>query len=279
MATAGSNCNLDLGAPQMSTSDNLVIRWVIPAKQGAFGRYQQDRTMQLSLELIPHKVGHEIIQQRAKDGYINATAMCKAAGKNWFDYRRQKTIEPYLDALSTETGIPASELIQSLRGGDVSLQGTWVHPQMAIHLGQWLSPEFAVKVSKWVFDWLSEASPRSKAALPFHLRRYIANAQNVPIGHFSILTELTQTLIAPLELMGYTVPERMMPDISQGRMYCKWLRDNCGIDTNTLPTYMHVYEDGRRVEARAYPETLLATFRQHFREEWLPVKAAPYFKD
>jgi hypothetical protein len=142
-----------------------------------------------------------------------------------------------------------------------------------------LSPEFAVKVSKWVFDWLSEASPRPRAALPYHLRRYVANAQNVPIGHFSILTELTQTLIAPLELMGYTVPEKMMPDISQGQMFCKWLRDKCGIDTDTLPTYTHVYEDGRRIKAKAYPEKLLATFRQHFREEWLPVKAIPYFKD
>jgi hypothetical protein len=235
--------------------------------------------MQLSLELIPHMVGHEIIQQRAKDGYINATAMCKAAWKNWFDYRRQKMTDPYLAALSTETGIPASELIQSLKGGDVTLQGTWVHPQVAIHLAQWLSPEFAVKVGKWVFDWLSEASPRPRAALPYHLRRYVANAQNVPIGHFSILTELTQALIAPLELMGYTVPEKMMPEISQGRMFCKWLRDKCDIDTDMLPTYTHVYEDGRRVEAKAYPEKLLATFRQHFREEWLPVRAVPYFKE
>ena len=62
--------------------------------------------MQLSLVLIPHRVGREIIEQRAKDGYINATAMCKAAGKNWFDYRRQKTIEPFLAALATETRIP-----------------------------------------------------------------------------------------------------------------------------------------------------------------------------
>jgi KilA-N domain len=85
--------------------------------------------MLLNLELIPHRVGGEIIEQRARDGYINATATCKAAGKNWFDYRRQKTTQPYLDALGAEAEIPASELIQSLKGrGDLSLQGTWVHP-------------------------------------------------------------------------------------------------------------------------------------------------------
>jgi len=205
--------------------------------------------------------------------------MCKAANRPWSRYWELPVSKEFAKELANDLGIPITELIQSISGGHPDRQGTWVHPQVAINLAQWLSPSFAVKVSKWVFDWLSEASPRQKAALPYHLRRYVANAQNVPIGHFSILTELTQTLIAPLELMGYTVPERMMPDISQGRMFCKWLRDNCGIDTNTLPTYMHVYEDGRRVEARAYPETLLATFRQHFREEWLPVKAAPYFKD
>jgi hypothetical protein len=46
-------------------------------------------------------------------------------------------------------GIPITELVQSIRGGTPELQGTWVHPQVAIALAQWLSPEFAVKVTKW----------------------------------------------------------------------------------------------------------------------------------
>ena len=50
--------------------------------------------MQLNLVLIPHKVGREIIEQRAKDGYINATAMCKAAAKNWFDYAAKRQLNP-----------------------------------------------------------------------------------------------------------------------------------------------------------------------------------------
>lgn len=60
--------------------------------------------MQLSLELIPHRVEREIIQQRAKD--INATAMCKAAGKLWADYRRLKITGEFCDALSSDMGIP-----------------------------------------------------------------------------------------------------------------------------------------------------------------------------
>jgi hypothetical protein len=53
-----------------------------------------------------------------------------------------------------------------------------------------LSPEFAVKVSRWVFDCMSGLSPKPQAQLPYHFRRYVANAQNVPVGYFSILIRL-----------------------------------------------------------------------------------------
>jgi len=61
-----------------------------------------------------------------------------------------------------------------------------------------------------------------------------------------------------------------------------WCNDS-GIDINydwdgALPTYWHMYEDGRRVQAKAYPESLLAEWRKHFREEWLPNRAVEYFK-
>lgn len=234
--------------------------------------------MQLSLELIPHQVGREIIQQRAKDGYINATAMCKAAGKRWADYNRLATTIAFQAELSAVVGIPTTELIQSLSGGTPDLQGTWVHPQVAIHLAQWLSPEFAVKVSGWVFDWMSGRSRPAVVELPYHLRRYVLNSGNVPVGHFSILVEMTQMLMGPMEMMGYTLPEEMLPDISMGRMFCKWLREKHGVDTDELPTYLHAYEDGRRVLAKAYPENLLAAFRRHFREEWFPLHAESYFR-
>jgi hypothetical protein len=53
-------------------------------------------------------------------------------------------------------------------------------------------------------------------------------------------------LIAPMEMMGYTLPEHMVPDISHGRMYCKWLRDKYGIDTDALPTYTPSEADRRQ---------------------------------
>ena len=38
-------------------------------------------------------------------------------------------------------------------GGNPCLQGTWVHPRVAVHLGQWLSVEFQVWVTGIVDDW------------------------------------------------------------------------------------------------------------------------------
>jgi hypothetical protein len=131
-------------------------------------------------------------------------------------------------------------------------------------------------VSQWVYDWMSGRTP---GVLPYHLRRYLANSLRVPDGHFSILTELTQALIGPMEAKGYTLPEHMWPDISEGRMFCQMLRDEHGVDTKNLPNYIHVFEDGRPpVKANAYPDELLPAFRRHFREVWLPEKAVDYFR-
>lgn len=230
---------------------------------------------QYELALIPHVVRGEIISQRARDGYINATAMCKAAGRQWSHYRENASTKAFLVELSAVLGIPITGLVESIQGGRPAMQGTWVHPQVAINLAQWLSPRFAVMVTKWVHDWMVGRAP---TVLPYHLQRYLANSLNVPEGHFSILTELTQALIAPLEAKGYTLPEHMWPDISEGRMFCQMLRDEHGIDTNNLPTYIHIFADGRApVHAKAYPEELLPAFRRHFREKWLPEKAVEYF--
>ncbi len=96
------------------------------------------------------------IRQRKSDGFLDATAMCKATGKRWFDYHRLEATQAFINALSSETGYPASQLIESQKGNTAKFeQGTWVHPQVAINLAQWCSPQFAVLVSKWVFELLT----------------------------------------------------------------------------------------------------------------------------
>ena len=70
------------------------------------------------------------IEQRT-DGYIDATAMCKANGKKWNHYWSNKSTPEFLRELAAVTGIPATELVQVKQGGKPGDQGTYVHPRVA----------------------------------------------------------------------------------------------------------------------------------------------------
>ncbi|MDH4129016.1 MAG: KilA-N domain-containing protein [Spirochaetota bacterium] len=232
-----------------------------------------------NLPLIEHRVEEVCITQRANDGYINATALCKASNKELKHYLENKTTKDFLKELTSEVGIPTSALVQIIKGGIPHLQGTWVHPQVAINLGQWASPKFAVAVSKWVFDWIT-GTQKKAYQLPYHIRRYLVNRSKIPSTHFSMLDEMTLRLVAPLEDLGYILSNDLMPDISMGRMFSKWCRDH-GYDPSTFPTYNHVFDDGKRppVQARLYPNILLPAFREYFTQEWLRKRAIKYLGD
>lgn len=233
---------------------------------------------QMILSLINHEVDGLEIPQRVTDGYINATALCQASGKKLSHYLENKATQEFLAALSADAGIPASALVLVTKGGNPTTQGTWIHPDIAVNLGQWLSPRFAVLVSKWVREWMSGKIPGGNN-LPYHIRRYIANRNAIPPTHFSILNELIFGLIAPMEEKGYTLPEAMLPDISEGKMFAKWLREEKGVDTDAMPTYEHKYEDGRVVRPKMYPIALLEDFRKHFYGKWIPGRMTAYFSE
>ena len=114
------------------------------------------------LPLIEHPVGLEVVTQRADDGYINATELCQRAGRRFADYNRLSSTKAFLEVLSAKMGFPilgVAGLIQHRWGGDNNAdRDTWVHPRVAVNLGQWLSPEFDVAVSGWVFDWMNGTS-------------------------------------------------------------------------------------------------------------------------
>ena len=107
-----------------------------------------------------------------EDGFINATAMCKAGGKlfgNWhksepakelikalqnklntdihFEYRKKSDIQnEYHKNSSTQI-----QLIDIKKGGnDKNTQGSWIHPDLAVHLAMWISPQFGIQVAGWV---------------------------------------------------------------------------------------------------------------------------------
>jgi len=91
-------------------------------------------------DIIVHSFEGIVIQQRQTDGYLNATAMCKAYGKLFADYYRLDSTQAFLGALSSDRGTPISQLVISRKGNTSKFeQGTWVHPHIAKDLKRWLS--------------------------------------------------------------------------------------------------------------------------------------------
>ncbi len=181
--------------------------------------------------------------------------------------------------LKESTRIPESLLIQKIMNGPKKNRGTWVHPQVAINLGQWASPKFAVLVSKWIFEWMRGELGKIYR-LPYHVRRFLVNRHKIPPTHFSMLDQMTLKLLGPMEVEGYTLPMKLMPDISLGRIFSSQLRRR-GYDLNDrdeFPTYNHIFDDGKRppVQARLYPNDLITEFNLVV-NEWTREKAREYF--
>jgi len=105
------------------------------------------------------------INQRASDNYFDATAMCRAAGKLFKDYRRNQATQEFLATLSKTLEMPVESqkenspfgdfkgLVEITKGGNYA--GTWVHSRVSINLAQWCSPEFAVQVTDWVLELMT----------------------------------------------------------------------------------------------------------------------------
>ena len=143
--------------------------------------------------------------QRRADGYVNATAMCKANGKHLPHYMANERTKQYLQALSPVVGIPTTDLVQAIQGGQPDLQGTWIHPRLAVDLARWISPAFAVWMDGWFLEELQggrvshvqdtqPAVEPTPAALPvFQMELPVGTATKV--SDLSWITTHLQTLV------------------------------------------------------------------------------------
>jgi hypothetical protein len=91
------------------------------------------------------------IQARSSDCFINATLLCRAGNKKFADWSRQENTKHIIDSLSREMGVPNSLLVDAKKGNSTQFtQGSWIHPDLAVHLAMWISSDFGVKVSRWI---------------------------------------------------------------------------------------------------------------------------------
>lgn len=99
------------------------------------------------------------ISRRDSDGFADATAMCRANGKDWFDYQRLERTTAYIAALGESLNLPADQLVLTTTSGPNHLRGTWIHPRLAVDLARWLSPQFAVWMDGWFIEQLEQGQP------------------------------------------------------------------------------------------------------------------------
>lgn len=235
------------------------------------------------LALVPHTYQGALIQQRLNDGYINATAMCKAAGKEWSHYAANASTREFLTALQGSLGIPRDLIVRTIQTGPNEHRGTWVHPQVAINLAQWLSPDFAVLVSEWVFEWLSGKERHAKVWKQFQDRVSLVY-DNVPVGHFCIFREIAD-LFATMFSRGIDPGTKMVLDISVGMRWAKhWREEKLAATHGERATFGHYYPDyfsqsfSNPQPAYCYPEEALPAFRRWMREVYVPQHLPAYLR-
>jgi len=125
---------------------------------------------------------------RAADGYINATKICKSAGKKFSHFIENDSVNAFLRSLMAELGATRDIVIQSTRGRN---GGTWIHPRVATNLAQWISVAFSVKLTGWL--------EKAKQAIPAINAEYEEALQALePDGINQIEREVRQRLLAQL---------------------------------------------------------------------------------
>lgn len=112
------------------------------------------------MTILQHNFNDSLIQQSSSDvtlaghlipkGWTNATAMCKANNKTWSNYWKTQGAKSFASKVSTAllNGSPATITIEG--GNEKDIQGTWVHPKVAMHLAMSISDDFAL----WATDVL-----------------------------------------------------------------------------------------------------------------------------
>jgi hypothetical protein len=238
---------------------------------------------------IDHKIGDLVVEQRQNDGYINATKLTKAyerktgTRKNatkWFE--NDRTIQ-YIELLSDKTGLEVYDLVQ--KKGSGRNQETWIHPKLAISFAMWLSPEFEMIVAEWVEKWLTTGLTPVYETVQLHpyqrvwYQRLTLFEQNtrLPRGKWCIFEQIAG-LMRDLEAKGVLLPDTATIDISVGRAWCHWLREQ-GYNTDEFEQYIHHYPDRRGEQlANVYPFNLLGEFHQWLQDTYIPDKFPEYVR-
>lgn len=149
----------------------------------------------------------------------------------------------------------------------------------AISFRKWITKEVIPAIRKKGFYGKID-----RTALPNFIERYKDNFHKIPGDHFSVISEMFVRLFMSLEKVGYVIPDagidgkKMVPDISVGLGFAKFLKGQGSEFYGSHKTYKHSFPDGRIVDANMYHIDALPDFIKYINEKWIPENAEKYFK-
>ena len=135
-----------------------------------------DMTIQDQFDFVPAQIfefvlklknGPDFVVPVRRDGYVNVTKICQAAGKrldNWIrldsskesmEYLQKTLDDEYAENVNLGKAIPhirGIALLTSCKGGNINTveQGTFAHPDLAIEIATWAHKSFRFQVSHWI---------------------------------------------------------------------------------------------------------------------------------
>lgn len=141
----------------------------------------------------------------------------------------------------------------------------------------------AEKFSDWV---VSEVLPTirktwsygtTKSLSPMMMRFSLNSKQNSTLWYWSMLNKMVELFALPLEHNWFELPDNIIPDISTGILFNKYIKDKWYNPEKICKTYTHIYPDWREINwVRQYPDSLYPLFTEWFQKEWLKERCAKY---
>lgn len=129
---------------------DILVAWSKHLTVESFMRAPSDKTeVPLSKEnegkeITLYYQGNPITAKLDGSQMINGSQMAKIFGKEIRNWTKLKATQDYIKTLSSDAHIRASALIQVVKGGIPSEQGTFIHKDLAIEFARWLNPQFAI---------------------------------------------------------------------------------------------------------------------------------------
>ncbi len=141
----------------------------------------------------------------------------------------------------------------------------------------------AEKFSDWV---VSEVLPTirktwsygtTKSLSPMMMRFSLNSKQNSSLWYWPMLNKMVELFALPLEHNWFELPDNIIPDISTGILFNKYIKDKGYNPEKICKTYTHIYPDWRQIIwVRQYPDSLYPLFTEWFQKEWLSKRCAKY---